>query len=108
MDWKQYESKKGQTVDFKKLEKVVMPSAEEIVDENGDIISEAKAEVKESYIALSTKKWSSETGEELPSQEVEYTLSELESKKSEYEANKLECENQIAGLTLAIEDFKKL
>ena len=39
MDWKQYESKKGQTVDFKKLEKVVMPSAEEIVDENGDIIS---------------------------------------------------------------------
>ena len=46
MDWKQYESKKGQTVDFKKLEKVVMPSAEEIVDENGDIISEAKAEGK--------------------------------------------------------------
>ena len=32
----------------------------------------------------------------------------VESKKSQYETDKLECENQIAGLTLAIEDFKKL
>ncbi len=108
MNWAKYADKKGKTADFKSKEKVVQEAISEVKDEDGKVVRQAVAEKKESYIALVQKRWDAESGEALPDQERQYSLSELESEKARYDADMARAKAQSDGLALAIEDFKKL
>ena len=108
MNWAKYADKKGKTADFKSKEKVVQEAISEVKDEDGKVVRQAVAEKKESYIALVQKRWDAESGEALPDQERQYSLSELEREKERYDAECARAKAQSDGLALAIEDFKKL
>jgi len=108
MNWAKYADKKGKTADFKSKEKVVQEAISEVKDDDGKVVREAVAEKKEAYIAYVEKKWDSETGEALPDQEKEYSLSGLESEKARYDVDMARAKAQSDGLASAIADFKKL
>jgi len=108
MNWAKYADKKGKTADFKSKERVVQEAVSQVKDEDGKVIQKAVAEKKELYIALVEKKWNSESGESLPDQEIDYTLSELEFEKARYDDDMAKAKAQSDGLKTAIADFKKL
>jgi hypothetical protein len=54
------------------------------------------------------KRWDAESGEALPDQEMQYSLSELEREKERYDADMARAKSYSDGLALAIEDYKKL
>ena len=108
MNWAKYADKKGKTADFKSKEKVVQEAISEVKDEDGKVVRQAVAEKKESYIALVQKRWDAESGEALPDQERQYSLSELEREKERYDAECARAKAQSDGLKAAIADFKKL
>ena len=107
MNWEKYADKKGKTADFKSKEREVQPAQEEVKDSKGKVVQEKEA-VKESYIALVEKRWDAESGEALPDQERQYSLSELESEKARYDADIARAKAQSDGLKAAIADYKKL
>ena len=108
MNWAKYADKKGKTADFKSKEKVVQEAISEVKDEDGKVVRQAVAEKKESYIALVQKRWDAESGEALPDQEREYSLSQLESEKARYDSEMARAKAQSDGLKAAIADYKKL
>ncbi len=108
MNWAKYADKKGKTADFKSKEREVQPAQEEVKDSKGKVVQEKKEAVKESYIALVQKRWDAESGEALPDQERQYSLSELESQKARHDAHIAEAKAQSDGLKAAIADYKKL
>ena len=108
MNWAKYADKKGKTADFKSKERVVQEAIKEVKDEDGKVVREAVEEKKDSYIAMVEKKWDAESGEPLPDQEKEYSLSELESEKARYDHEILKAKEQSDGLKAAIADFKKV
>ena len=108
MNWAKYADKKGKTADFKSKERVVQEAISEVKDSKGKVVQEKKEAVKESYIALVQKRWDAESGEALPDQERQYSLSELESEKARYDAEMARAKEQSDGLASAIADFKKL
>jgi flagellar hook assembly protein FlgD len=108
MNWAKYADKKGKTADFKSKERVVQEAVSEVKDEDGKVVRQAIAEKKESYIAMVEKRWNPESGEALPDQERQYSLSELEREKERYDAECARAKAQSDGLKAAIADFKKL
>ncbi len=108
MNWAKYADKKGKTADFKSKEREVQPAQEEVKDSKGKVVQEKKEAVKESYIALVQKRWDAESGEALPDQERQYSLSELEREKERYDAEMARAKAQSDGLKAAIADYKKL
>ena len=90
MNWSKYVEKKGKTADFVKKER------------------ETSIGVKESYVVCACKCWDSETGEAMPDNEKEYSLSELENEKKRWDDEMTRAKAYSDGLALAIEDFKKL
>jgi len=108
MNWAKYADKKGKTADFKSKERVVQEAVSEVKDEDGKVVRQAVEEKKESYIALVQKRWDAESGEALPDQERQYSLSELESEKARYDADMARAKAQSDGLKAAIADYKKL
>ena len=108
MNWAKYADRKGKTADFKSKEREVQPAQEEVKDSKGKVVQEKKEAVKESYIALVEKRWDAESGEALPDQEREYSLSQLESEKTRYDVDMARAKAQSDGLASAIEDYKKL
>ena len=74
----------------------------------GNLVQEKKEAVKESYIALVQQRWDAESGEALPDQERQYSLSELESEKARWDADMANAKAQSDGLKAAIADYKKL
>ena len=108
MNWAKYADKKGKTADFKSKEKVVQEAISEVKDEDGKVVRPAVKEKKESYIAMVEKRWDAESGEALPDQERQYSLSELESEKARYDAEMARAKAQSDGLKAAIADYKKL
>ena len=108
MNWEKYADKKGKTVDFKNKEREVQPAQEEVKDSKGNVVQEKKEAVKESYISLVQKRWNAESGEALPDQERQYSLSELESEKARYDADMANAKAKSDGLKAAIADYKKL
>jgi len=108
MNWAKYADKKGKTADFKSKERVVQEAISEVKDEDGKVVRQAVEEKKESYIALVQKRWDAESGEALPDQERQYSLSELETEKERYDAECARAKAQSDGLKAAIADYKKL
>ena len=108
MNWAKYADKKGKTADFKSNERELQPAQEEVKDSEGKVVQEKKEAVKESYIALVQKRWDAESGEALPGQERQYSLSQLEREKERYDADMARAKAQSDGLKAAIADYKKL
>ena len=86
MNWKEYSSlKSGSKVSF----------AKETVDER-------------EFIALVSKSWNSSTGEANDDSKREYSLSDLEREKAQYDSEMARAKEQSDGLKAAIADFKKV
>ena len=86
----------------------MQPAQEEVKDSKGKVVQEKKEAIKESYIALVQKRWDAESGESLPDQERQYSLSELEREKERYDAEMAKAKAQYDGLKAAHADYKKL
>ena len=108
MNWSKYKDKKGKTVDFAKKEREISPAKKEIKNEAGEVVQKKQDAVKQSYIAYVCKCWNPETGEAMPDNEREYSLTELENEKKRYDNEMARAKAYSDGLALAIEDYKKL
>ena len=97
MNWKEYSSlKSGSKVSFAK-EKVTTREA-----------TETEPKEEREFIALISKSWNSATGEANDDIKREYSLSDLEREKAQYDSEIARAQEQSDGLALAITDFKKL
>ena len=116
MDWSKYSSlKSSKLASFGKEKQVIREAVSEVKDDKGKVVRSdgvvvRKAEAKEEreYIALSQKRWNSESGEAMDDSKREYSLSDLEREKARYDADIARAKAQSDGLAKAIEDFKKL
>ena len=61
---------------------------------------------KQAHVVLTQKQFDSETGEALDDSKREYSLSELERKKSHYDDEMARAKAESDGLAKAIKDFK--
>ena len=109
MDWSKYSSlKSSKLASFGKEKQVMREAISEVKDSDGKVVRAAEAKEEREYIALSQKRWNSESGEAMDDSKREYSLSQLESEKARYDADIARAKAQSDGLALAIADFKKL
>ena len=109
MDWSKYSSLKSDSkTSFGKEKQVIREAISEVKDSDGKVVRKAEAKEEREYVALSQKRWNSESGESMDDSKREYSLSQLESEKARYDADMARAKAQSDGLALAIADFKKL
>ncbi len=109
MDWSKYSSlKSSKLASLGKEKQVTREAVSEVKDEDGKVVRAAQAKEEREYVALSQKRWSSESGEAMDDSKQEYSLSELEREKKRYDDEMARAKAQSDGLAAAIEDFKKL
>ena len=109
MDWSKYSSLKSSKLASLGKEKQVMKEAvSEVKDDKGQVVRAAQAKEEREYVALSQKRWNSESGEAMDDSKREYSLSDLESEKARYDAEMARAKAQSDGLKAAIADFKKV
>jgi len=109
MDWSKYSSlKSSKLASFGKEKQVVREAVSEVKDDKGQVVRKAEAKQEREYVAMSQKRWSSESGDAMDDSKSEYSLSQLESEKARYDADMARAKAQSDGLAKAIEDFKKL
>ena len=109
MDWSKYSSlKSGSKVSFGKEKQEIRPAISEVKDSDGKVVRKAEAKQEREYVAMSQKRWDAESGEAQDDSKREYSLSDLESEKSRYDAEQARAKAQSDGLAAAIADFKKL
>ena len=109
MDWSKYSSlKSSKLASFGKEKQVIKEAVSEVKDSDGKVVRKAEAKEEREYIALSQKRWNSESGEAMDDDKREYSLSQLESEKARYDSDMARAKAQSDGLALAIADFKKL
>ena len=109
MDWSKYSSLKSSKLASLGKEKQVMREAiSEVKDSDGKVVRKAEAKEEREYVALSQKRWNSESGEAMDDSKREYSLSDLESEKARYDAEMARAKAQSDGLKAAIADFKKV
>ena len=109
MDWSKYSSlKSSKLASLGKEKQVTKEAISEVKDDKGQVVRAAQAKEEREYIALSQKRWNSESGEAMDDSKREYSLSQLESEKARYDADMARAKAQSDGLAKAIEDFKKL
>ena len=108
-NWEKYADDKAKSLGgFEKKEEIIKEAVAEEKDEFDVVIVKAEPAEKKEYIVYKKKQWDSATGEALPDQESQYSLSQLESEKARYDAECARAKSYSDGLALAIEDFKKL
>ncbi len=108
MNWSEYKSKKGKTADFAKKKETIKEAVEEKKDSDGKVIVFAEDKVEKEYVVMVKKAWNPSTGEQLDDQEHEWSLSQLENEKKNYDNDMARAKAQSDGLAEAIADFKKL
>ena len=109
MDWSKYSSlKSSKLASFGKEKQVMKEAVSEVKDSDGKVVRKAEAKEEREYIALSQKRWNSESGEAMDDNKREYSLSQLESEKARYDADMARAKAQSDGIAAAIADFKKL
>jgi len=109
MDWSKYSSLKSSKLASLGKEKQVMKEAvSEVKDSDGQVVRKAEAKEEREYVALSQKRWSSESGDAMDDSKSEYSLSQLEREKARYDADMARAKAQSDGLKAAIADFKKV
>jgi hypothetical protein len=109
MDWSKYSSLKSDSkVSFGKEKQVMKEAISEVKDSDGKVVRKAEAKEEREYVALSQKRWSSESGDAMDDSKSEYSLSQLEREKARYDADMARAKAQSDGLKAAIADFKKV
>jgi len=109
MDWSKYSSlKSGSKVSFGKEKQVMREAVAEVQDDDGEVVRAAEAKQEREYVAMSQKRWDSESGEAMDDSKREYSLSDLEREKERYDADMAKAKAQSDGLKAAIVDFKKV
>ena len=109
MDWSKYSSlKSSKLASLGKEKQVTKEAVSEVKDSDGKIVRKAEAKEEREYVALSQKRWNSESGEAMDDSKREYSLSDLESEKARYDAEMARAKAQSDGLKAAIADFKKV
>ena len=109
MDWSKYSSlKSGSKVSFGKEKQVMREAVSEVQDSDGKVVRAAQAKEEPEYVAMSQKRWDSESGEAQDDSKSEYSLSQLESEKARADSDMARAKAQSDGLAAAIADFKKL
>ena len=109
MDWSKYSSlKSGSKVSFGNEKQETNAAVAEVQDDDGNVVRAAQAKEEREYVAMSQKRWDSESGEAQDDSKSEYSLSDLEREKAGYDAEMARAKAQSDGLAAAIADFKKL
>ena len=109
MDWSKYSSlKSGSKVSFGKEKQVMREAVAEVQDDDGEVVRAAEAKQEREYVAMSQKRWDSESGEAMDDSKREYSLSDLEREKERYDDDMARAKAQSDGLKAAIVDFKKI
>ena len=109
MDWSKYSSlKSSKLASFGKEKQLMREAVSEVKDDKGQVVRKAEAKQEREYVALSQKRWNSESGEAMDDSNIEYSLSQLESEKARYDADMARAKAQSDGIAAAIADFKKL
>ena len=109
MDWSKYSSlKSSKLASLGKEKQVTEEAVSEVKDSDGKVVRAAQAKEEREYVALSQKRWDSESGEAQDDSKREYSLSQLESEKKRYDDDMARAKAQSDGLAAAIADFKKL
>ena len=109
MDWSKYSSlKSSKLASLGKEKQVTKEAVSEVKDSDGKVVRAAQAKEEREYVAMSQKRWSSESGEAQDDSKSEYSLSDLEREKARADADMARAKAQSDGLAAAIADFKKL
>ena len=109
MDWSKYSSlKSGKLASLGKEKQVTKEAVSEVQDSDGKVVRAAEAKQEREYVAMSQKRWSTESGEAMDDSNREYSLADLEREKARHDADMARAKAQSDGLTAAIADFKKL
>ena len=115
MNWKDYSSLKSDgNASFAKEKQTTREAVDavaEIRDDDGNITTHSQsAQPKEEreFIVLVQKSWNSSTGEANADSKREYSLSDLEREKAQYDRDMARAKEQSDGLKAAIADFKKV
>ena len=109
MNWSNYSSlKSGSKVSLGKEKVTTKEAVSEVLDDDGNVVTEAEAKVEREFVTLVSKSWDSNTGVANADRKKEYSLSDLESEKARYDRDIARAKEQSDGLKVAIADFKKL
>ena len=109
MNWKDYSSlKSGSKVSFAKEKQTTKEAVEEVQDSDGKVIQAARAKEEREFVSFVSKSWNSSTGVANADSKREYSLSDLEREKAQYDSEMARAKEQSDGLKLAIADFKKV
>ena len=109
MNWSNYSSlKSGSKVSLGKEKVTTKEAVSEILDDDGNVVKAAEAKVEREFVALVSKSWDSNTGVANADSKHEYSLSDLEREKANYDNDMAKAKAQSDGLKAAIADFKKL
>ena len=109
MNWSNYSSlKSGSKVSLGKEKVTTKAAVSEVLDDDGNVVTIARAKEEREFVALVSKSWDSNTGIANADSKREYSLRELESEKARYDNDMARAKAQSDGLKAAIADFKKL
>ena len=109
MNWSNYSSlKSGSKVSLGKEKVTTKEAVSEVLDDDGNVVTAAKAKEEREFVALVSKSWDSNTGVANADSKHEYSLSDLEREKARYDDDMANAKAQSDGLKAAIADFKKL
>ena len=92
MKWSKYSS-------LKTAKKVAFEKVAEVKDSDDNV-------TKQAHVALTQKRFDSETGEALDDSKREWSLSDLEREKARYDRDMSKAKAESDGLVNAIKDFK--
>ena len=109
MNWSNYSAMKSAgNASFAKEKQTTKEAVEEVQDSDGKVIQKAQAKEEREYVALVQKSWNGATGEANADSKREYSLSDLEREKAQYDADMARAKAQSDELKKAIADFKKV
>ena len=109
MNWKEYSNLKADgNVSFSKEKVTTREAVEEVQDSDGKVVQAAQAKEEREYVVLVQKSWNGATGEANADSKREYSLSDLEREKAQYDNEIARAKEQSDELAKAIADFKKV
>jgi len=109
MNWSEYSTlKSGSKVSFVADKVTTKEAVEEVQDSDGKVIQKAEAKEEREFVVLAQKRWDGQTGEALSDSKREYSLSDLEREKAQYDSEIARLQAQSDGVKAAIVDFKKV
>ena len=109
MNWKDYSSLKSDgNASFAKEKVTTKEAVAEVTDDDGKVVRKAEAKQEREFIALVQKSWNGSTGVANADSKREYSLSDLERAKAQYDSEMARAKVQSDELAKAITDFKKL